>query len=147
MLLWSHQSSTEDLFVLRFGEGLQPLTWLTGPQMARPTFASADTSVPHGPAQEIRHLAFFPSLVFTSGPLMLSSSSPAWHSFLSPCSSVLLSGKPPSSLRFIYLFLTAPSLCCRAGFSRAVVSGGCSGACARAALCGASLPVVHGLLV
>ena len=34
MLLWSHQSSTEDLFLLWFREGLQPLTWLTGPQMA-----------------------------------------------------------------------------------------------------------------
>lgn len=32
------------------------MSWLAGRHMARPTFASADASVPDGPARETRHL-------------------------------------------------------------------------------------------
>ena len=111
MLLWSHQSSAGDLFLLRFGEALQPLTWLTGPQMAWPCIhlcghLLCHMALPGRPASWAFSVSFprlDPSCCHPRRAV--SPPSPAWYSFLSPCSSVLLSGEPPSSLKFLSLSL------------------------------------------
>ena len=150
MLLWSHQSSTGDLFLLRFREALQPLTWLAGPQMAWPCIhlcrhLLCRMVLPGRPAAWASL-----GLVSTSGPLMLSSEKDPFSSFT--CLTLVLKSllKGPSfrgtSLQpqFLPLSLSAPSPCCCSGFSLVVVSGGCSSCGARAprALEGPCWPLV-----